>query len=225
MCRAVLTSVLEAVAKTPDNVYAEVPLLLLAKRLVQKRVVRRFVLGDGLDDRDEVAAEVAEDAFHLRRPHARLVLVEQGVVALFVVAERLGLLKGEVDELFQVRREGGEGVRLARRLPRLFPERHRLCHLRDERGGHFGRLVIVSLRHPDEAARIRVDVCFGHLRREGFEQTADVVRREKLVGEPAQRGDLVGACFGGPVRHVGFLIPLQHVRRRVEVGHASKKGP
>src|SRR5690606_20425820 len=83
---------------------AEVPLALRVVGPVEERVVRRVGLGEGLDDRDELGAEVAEGGVHLGPRRLRLVLVEERVVAAALVAEGLCLLDAEVHDLPEVRR-------------------------------------------------------------------------------------------------------------------------
>ena len=57
MCRSVLTSALEVETEIARHAQAKLPLSLLVELLVEKAVVRNRVLGDRLDDWQEILTE------------------------------------------------------------------------------------------------------------------------------------------------------------------------
>ncbi len=87
---------------------------------MDERVVGRRARGDLGRERDELLAQALQQRLQARDAHAGLVLVEQGVVALAaLVADGVGLLAAQRDDLRERIAEEREVGGLARRLPGL----------------------------------------------------------------------------------------------------------
>ncbi len=105
--------------------------------------------------------------------------------------------------------ERPEVVVLARLRPGLDPLGRELCHLRAEVGGDAARLLPVARCDRNEAGVVRLGIEPGDLGRRFLEQLPDLVADEQLVGETADRGEMVAAGLGAPARHHHELVPLE----------------
>ena len=169
------------------------------------------------DERHLFFLEPVEDAAHLGRLHAGLEVVEQDVVRLVVVVEALDVLAAQVEVLA----EGRQELREVRVLSRLDPDGHRkrggARHLAAQLGRHAARLLPVAADEPDQARLVRVVRLRLLEARQLVEQPSHLVGRERLVGDPVERRELLGADAGASGRHLDLLVPAEERRRAVEI--------
>ena len=141
---------------------------------------------------------------------------------MVLVAQRLGLLAHQRDDVLEVRGEVGKAGGLARLLPGLLPQRGGPCDARHQLGGDLGGALVVTRRDPHQAGVVAVVRRLGELSGGLLEQQAKSFFREGLVREARQRGELRGARLDRPRRHVGLLIPSEHRGGSVEIGNDSE---
>jgi hypothetical protein len=206
----------EVVAQLPGHEPAECLLAGLVEVPSQDAVIERRALRDLPDEFDEARSQFVEDPLHLGRLHPGLVLVEEGVVPPVLVAQVLGDLPRQIEQVLQRRREGGIVVLLARLHPDLVAERRRPRQLAHERRWQLHRLVEGAAGDADKGGLVGVGVRAGGLDFRAFEQAAGLVGDEHLVRDPPEHGELLGALRGAPRRHVALLVPAQHGDRRVD---------
>ena len=171
----------------------------------------------GGDQRNLLFLQPIEDGAHLGRLHAGLEVVEQDVVRLVVVVEALDVLAAQVE----VVAEGGQELREVRVLPRLDPHGHRerggARHLAAQLGRHAACLLPVAADEPDQARLVRVVrlrlLEAGQL----VEQPTHLVGGERLVRDPVEGRELLGADAGASGRHLDLLVPAEERRRAVEI--------
>src|SRR5579884_922316 len=171
------------------------------------------------DNRGLVLLQVVEDRAHLGGPHPALVVVEDDVVGLVVLAvEAVDVAAAEVEVRAQDGQERREVVLRARPHPDRVAARGGTGELRPELRRHPARLLVVAPRHADEA---RLEGVVGMLLLEALElleQAADLGRGELLVGDATERRERLRTVGGAPGRHHRVLVPGEHLRRPPEVG-------
>ncbi len=221
----VLAAAIEVVAEALHDLEAEGQLLLLVVAAVQAgRRGLRVLVADGAEQGHDGGAELGEEGAQLPRRHAGLAAVEQRVVGLDVIAERVGQATVEVDVGLQEGREGGE-VRLAAGLgPGGAAERTRFADRRHKLGGQAPLAVVLAPRDAHQARVVGIRVGRFHLRLEGVEQAADLVGGEAHVGEAAQGGQLLRAGLHAAGRHVGDLVPAEDLRGVLQIADLGQDG-
>ncbi len=121
---------LPVVADVAHHHDAELLLLLQWPGLGQDALVRVHVRVDYLlDDGDQPLSQVGEHHLHVLGAGARLVLVDEGVVQVVLVADVLGHLDLQLDHLLEEGGEVGVVVVRPRLLPSLQGDRGVLCNL------------------------------------------------------------------------------------------------
>jgi len=165
------------------------------------------------DQAGQPLAQVAEDAVHLRRAHARLVLVEQRVVAAQarILGQVLRLLPRVADDRSQVLDMAGPVVGRALLAPFMLAVRVRQRAGLDEPLGHrVGRAphaAHLAQRGPLEIVQ--------RLLRGFVEQLLQRRIGAQLVQQAAHLGQRLGARLRAARRHEGGLVPR---RDRLQVG-------
>jgi len=131
-----------------------------------------------------------------RPDHAGLVLIEQGVVAVAGgVADAVGLLALERDDLLQPRAEGGEVVALAGVGPHVLGEGAGAGEFLDQRRGELASAVVGAASLANVDGEVVVAVGAGR-RGRLVEQPAEARGREARVDQLRQQRYLLGALLG-----------------------------
>ena len=142
-------------------------------------------LGDLLDERRLVLLEVVEDAPHLGRLHAALVVVEHDVVRLVADLEAVDVALAQVEVLAEHGQERREVVFAARSDPDRVRERRRARHLRAQVRRHLARLLPVATRDADQARLERVVLVLLAEVAQVVQEPADISRDELRVRDAA----------------------------------------
>ena len=167
------------------------------------------------DERDELVAQRVQQRLEPSEAHVGLERVEQRVVPVSVMPERIGLLLLERDDPLERRTERGEVASRARALPDL--EALGLCHreLAHEVGRHLHRAVAVASRLAEArplslVERVAGRLCLlDRLSERGVDHT--------LVQQRCQGRRLVGARLGALRRHHHLLVPAHQAGDAAEV--------
>ena len=171
----------------------------------------------GRHKRHLLLLETVEHRAYLRRLHSRLEVVQEDVVRLVVVVEALDVAAPELEVLPQRRQELREIRLLARLHPHGHRERGRTRHLGTQVGRNTTRLLPVAADDTDQAGLVRVVLQRLLEWRELLEESADLVGGERLVRDPPDRGQLLGADGAAARRHLHLLIPAEQRRRAIEI--------
>src|SRR5690606_11494926 len=171
-------------------------------------------LAHPLNHGNERLAHLGEDRLEPRGAHPRLVAIQECVIALALMADRIGLLAPKLEQGAEVRRETGEILGLPRLLPRL--HRHRLLA---------GESLHQRERNPFRPATLArqvgdhspLGIREGGLLLGPGDQLAEPGLEQALMGERLQRGELRRAEGTPSLRHVGFLIPGEKARDLREI--------
>ena len=144
--------------------------------------------GCSADELGERGPKNGEHLAHVRRRHARLVVVEQRRVGRVRRLEARDVAAFELDVRAQVGQERGEVVVSASLDPGVMATRRGPCHLDPELGRDPARLLPVSPRDADQARIVGVVRQRFLERRESVEEAADLGVDEAVVGDPVERG-------------------------------------
>ena len=138
---AILAAALEVETEVADDREAEVPLrTVVVMGLEEGALAFRAATSSAAeltDQWNELFAKASEHGLDARRLHSGLELVEKRIVDPLAVAENLGLLDREPEDLRQVGLETGEIVGLPRFLPGALAERRGA----GEAGNQIGRIL------------------------------------------------------------------------------------
>ena len=176
------------------------------------------LLADCRDERYLLLLDPVEDRPHLGRLHPWLEVVEEHVVRIVVVVEALDVAAAEIEVVAQ----RGEKLREVLLLPGLHPHGH--CerggsrHLGAQLGRNPARLLPVATDDSDQAGLVRVVVEGLLERRQLVQQPAETVGGERLVRDPPDRGELLGADAAAAGRHLHLLVPGEQRLRVLEIG-------
>ena len=214
--RDVLAPGLEVEAEVAQQPQRQLLLAPLVVRAGEEGRVGLRLVEHLLDERHQVGAQALEQRIELGHRHARLVRVEQRVVQVAAVGERLGVLDLEREHGLQLGLPDREVVRGARLLPRLvrratpagasartrsagsFTLRSRSCFARRTmRALGLGQLGAVGGQRLDRVAVGGVD--------------------RPLVRQRRQRGRVLRAGGAALPRAVRLLVPAEEPQRRREV--------
>ncbi len=177
------------------------------ERLVEERRVGVRRLADELG---QDGPDGREDLRHLGRLHERLEVVEERRVRRVVPLEALDVPALEVEVPLQRREELREVVRRARLDPHLVAERSCARHLRPELRRDAPLLLPVAPRDADEARVVGVVVERLLERAQPVEQASDLVVREALVDDAAERRERLRPGGVPADGHRHLLIPREH---------------
>ena len=185
------------------------PALTVGRELAVEHVGARRLAGvrDLTDERGEFLRQPGEDLFHLRGGGPRLVLVEQRVVGVVLVADRLRLLALQRQHLFEQRPEGREVVLGAGLLPRLLGEGGDAGEFLDEPLRDLRDAVVGVPQLADVGRLDGVGAWLGGF--DGGEEFAEAGVGGLLVGEAGEERELVAAERGAGLGHVGLLVPAE----------------
>ena len=220
---AVQPAAVEIVAEPLCDRAAELLLPSFVEVALEDSVVHPVRLaGDRAHHRDQRGLELVEDGAELRGPHARLELVQQRVVRVLAVSQRLGAAARESHDPAQPGREAAVVARGAGRVPLLERQRGGLRRLHHQVGRQPGLQVVVVARGSQQRGAVAVVVeprPFGL----GLREQAPGCRAdEELVGDLGQRAHLRRAGAGAARRHAGLLVPAEQPHRRPQVVHVSE---
>ena len=170
--------------------------------------------------------EVVEEPAHLRGLHAALVVVEHDVVRLVVrprstrcsACAGRGSCAGPAGTI-------AKSFVLARLDPDRGRERGRARHLRAQLRRHLARLLPVARRDPDQARLERVVLLLLAPAASSSSSLPDLGRGELLVGDPADRRELLGPDRGPGGRHHHLLVPAEERRGLAEIGDLGQLRP
>ena len=159
----------------------------------EDRAVRLLgAIGDLLDQRHEFRRQAGEERLQFRDRGARLVLLDERVVAMVLEAHRIGFLPLQLNDLFEPRPEGGEVVLLLGFLPRLLRFGGNAGEFLDERLRNLGGAVVARRNSRTLAAASRIGV-FDEVRLfDRSQQLADLrvgelLMRQRPRGRPSAR--------------------------------------
>jgi hypothetical protein len=183
----------------------------------QTGIVDRCGLADGVEHRDERGLQLLEDRLDLRGLHPRLVVVEDDVVRIVLRAEAPDVLPAQLEAPLEVRQENREVLLLARLEPGAVAERAGAREIRSELRRHARRLVVVPLRHADEARLERVVAVLLLESAQLLEQLAELRRHLELVRDPVERRALLGTRCRAARRHLRLLVPREEAGGLVEI--------
>ena len=173
------------------------------------------VLGN---ERDELGLENLEDRANVRRPHARLVVVEQNVVRIVVRGEALCIAEAQLETAL----EPGPERREVRCLARLDPGLVRFRSVLGERGYELARdascLLPVAARDLQQARVVGVGGKRSAVRLQLVQQLPDPVVHEPLVDHGLERRELRGTRLRARSRHPDCKVPGQDLLRATEIG-------
>ncbi len=172
--------------------------------------------GHGFDEGTQLGLEAREDPPHLARLHAGLEIVEKSVVR-FDRVETGDVLVLELERPIEHGSERGEVGALARDDPCLDRGRGVARQLGLELGRNPARLGPVGARHCDQASVVALRIERRLQRAYGFQQLADRVVGEHLVGDTLHRRHVVGSAVAAGRGHHHELIPLEKAPRHPEV--------
>lgn len=182
----------------------------------EKARIDRWPGADGGDERHLAWTQLGKEGPHVRRGHARLVVVEQHVMRVSRGWEERDVLPLQFQHAREVRGEGGEVVVGSGAFPGVLRRRNGLGVVGDERGRHPQRLLVVARGDGREPAGLGAGVGLTHERDNGGPH---LVAGKRLVRETAQRR-LHLAVNGCALRwHADALVPLDEFGRATEVGH------
>ena len=215
MRRAILPPGLHVEAEVADHALGERELRLGRELPCEERHVGTRPICDLGDERNELVAQRVQQRLEPSEAHVGLERVEQRVVPVSVMPERIGLLLLERDDPLERRTERGEVASRARALPDL--EALGLCHreLAHEVGRHLHRAVAVASRLAEArplslvervACRLRL---LDRLSERGVDHT--------LVQQRCQGRRLVGARLGALRGHHHLLVPAHQAGDAAEV--------
>ena len=194
------------------------PLLKLDRERALRRRGNCLGAGHLLHERRLVLLQVVERLAHDRALHPGLVVVEQRVVGLVVVAvEALDVALAQLQVVPQHGQEAREVVALSGLDPDGIAERRRARHLRPEVGRNLAFLLPVAAGDPDEARLEGVVLVLLLEARELVHEPADLRRDELVVRDPPERRQLLGADAGAARRHHHLLVPAEQLGRRRQV--------
>ncbi len=165
------------------------------------------VLRGGCDERDLLLLQPGEDRADLGRRRPALEVVEEDVVGLVVVVEALDVAAAELEVRLEVWEEGGEVGAGARVGPDRERERRGARHRGPELRRNAPGLLPVLPGDADEARFVGVVGPGGLETLEPVEQATGLGVGEELVGEPVERGDLLGADAAAARGHLDLLVP------------------
>ena len=186
-------------------------------RVEARGVNRARVLDSSGDQRYLPLLETVERRPHLGGLHALLVVVEQDVVGLLRRLEAVDVGVRELDvplEVGQESREVGLGARLD---PGRLRDRRGARDLGVEVGRDLERLLEIAARDADQAGLVGIRVEALLVRAQLFEQVADPVLREPLVGDAVERRELLGPCLRPAPGHHRLLVPAEQARCPAQV--------
>ncbi len=211
----VLAPGLEVEPEIAQQPQRQLLLAALVVRAGEERGVGLRLVEHLLDERHQVGAQALEQRIELGHRHARLVGVEQRVVQVAAVGERLGLLDLEGQHGLELGLPDGEVLRAPRLLPRLVRARRLLTQGADEVGGQLHAAVAVVLREAHHRALGLGQV--GAVGRQRLDRVAVGRVDRALVRQRRERGRVLRAGGAPLARAVRLLVPAEEPERRREV--------
>jgi len=133
------------------------------------------VRGNGAHEGQGARAQVGKDRRHVARLHPALVVAQQRIVGMVVVAEIVGLTPRKVEHALECRQEVLEIGRFARLDPVRVCAGLRARPLGNKASGQFGRAGRIVVGHSGQRNGIIVGIVTG-LRARGIDQPARLCR-------------------------------------------------
>ncbi len=212
MCSLILPAVFPVITETCDDFFPETPLAGFVERLVEKDILHLWLRRNGFYELHLFRTQAFEDNLHIRSLHARLEIIQQGIVGMVETREKARILLPQGDNFLQVRLENGEIRILAGLQPDLLGQRGHLGKFNDIAGGNPYGFIVVTRSHFKQPGIIRIGVEAGCIGFEFFQQFPQFRGSTALVRQTTEQGQLIAASFRPTRRHIGLLVPAQQRR-------------
>ncbi len=220
----VLAAAFPMVAHLGDGLHAKVPLFLLIVGQGHEGIVHLGLAGDLLDQCHLLGAQEVENGLYIGGLQTGLKDPQQRVVFMVVGCKIAGIAVSQVEDLFQVRLEGGEVILCPRFRPGFVGGGGDDGVFSHPIEWHLRLAIVFTPGHPYQAGIERIWVQLGGVRLEVVQQPADLFGDELGMGDLLQGSQLIATVLSPGGRHIGLLVPAKQGNDLVQVGDLSQEG-
>ena len=222
MMRKVKPATVEIVAQALSDIQGKFKLGCFGKSLPQAGVVGDRLLANRTHHRGKLAFELAEEFEDRCRGHTLIGIVDVRISDVLVRRKVGGIFPAEIERPFEIGHHGRKVVRRPIPGPCVLRGGAVGVRPRDMVRRYLDHLLKVAASNADQAGVVSIVRQALAVMGKRVEQLAECRCDRLLVCQTLERRALTAPSVGTPSRHVGRLIPIQHVARRGQIADLAQ---